>query len=176
MARNFCVCSGFLLCLTVATARGDEASKAAKVEEFIRVSRVEDNLRQTLALSMNQLKSGFLEKMMGVKLSPEQDKMLGEFQDKISKLLTEALDWDKLKPDYVRLYSEAYSESELDDLVTFYKSSTGQALAAKTPMLMSKSSEIVQQRMAAFAPEIQKLMADFMAQAARQTQVPEKKN
>jgi hypothetical protein len=136
---------------------------------------VEDNLRQTLAMSMNQMKSGFLQQMFGVKLSPEEDKMLGDLQDKMSKLLTEALAWDKLKPEYIKLYTEAYSESELDDLVTFYKSPTGQALATKTPALMAKSGEIVQQRMAAFAPQVQKLMADFMAQAAQQAQSPDKK-
>jgi hypothetical protein len=76
-----------------------------------------------------------------------------------------------MKPEYVRLYSEAYTEQQIDDMLTFYRSSTGQAMVAKTPDLMAKSSVIVQQRVMAARPEMQKLIQEF-TDRARSSEVP----
>jgi hypothetical protein len=48
-------------------------------------------------------------------------------------------------------------------------------MVAKSPALMAKGSEIVQQRLATAMPELQALMRDFKAQSAQTTHPPEKK-
>jgi hypothetical protein len=103
-----------------------------------------------------------MQQLMGVKLSAEQEKASAEFMDKATHLITDALAWEKLKPDYVKLFSDAYTESELDDILTFYRSPTGQAMVAKNPALMMKASGMVQEKMAAVVPELQKLVRDYM--------------
>ena len=152
------------LSFAVAPALADDASKAAKVEEFFRLSKMDDTLRQALALSANQIKSGMLQQMTGVKLSPEQEKSMGEFQDKVTTLVSGALSWEKLKPAYVKLYAEAYTEPQMDDIVAFYKSPTGQAMVANNSVLLPKASAIVQKQLAGAMPEIQKLIRDFAGQ------------
>jgi hypothetical protein len=147
-------------------AYGDEASKTAKVEEFFRLARMDETLRQSMALAADQVKSGMFQEIMGAKLTPAAQKNLNAFEDKVVGVISDALAWEKLKPAYVKLFVEAYSETELDDIIAFYKSPTGQSMVAKTPPLMTKSSEIVRQRMSEVGSEIQKLMRDFMAQAA----------
>jgi hypothetical protein len=112
---------------------------------------------------------------MGVKLPPDQETALGEFQDKVARIVSDALAWEKLKPAYVKLFTEAYSEAELDDIIAFYRSPTGQSMVAKAPSLMAKASEIAQQRLATVMPELQALTRDFGAQAAKTTQPAEKK-
>jgi hypothetical protein len=123
----------------------------------------------------SQVNSGALQAVMGVKLAPEQEKAVAELQDKVTRIVADALAWEKLKPAYVKLFAEAYSEVELDDILAFYKSPTGQSMVAKNPLLMTKASEIVQQRMAAAQPELEKLVRDLMVQTPQPTQPQETK-
>ena len=44
----------------------------------------------------------------------------------------------------------------------FYKTTIGQTMLAKMPLLMSKSMEISQRRMVGLMPEIQRQMAEVM--------------
>jgi uncharacterized protein len=163
MKRNSLLLPAILICVCVSAVRADEASKAAKVEEFLKVSHTEQTLSQGMAMMLSQAKSGMLQKMLNVTPTPEQTKANDELQDKLAAILTQALSWEKLKPAYVKLYASAYTEEELDGIVAFYKSPAGQALVTNTPAIMAKSSVIVQQQLASAMPEIQKLLKEVEA-------------
>ena len=175
MKRNPLFVASAILCLAASVAHADEASKTAKAEEFLRLSKMEEIRQRIMDLAMRQMKAGLVQQIMGVKLSPDQETALGEFEDKVARVMSDALAWEKLKPAYVRLYTEAYSEAELDDIIAFYRSPTGQSVVAKGPALMAKASEIAQQRLATVMPELQTLMRDFTSQAAQTERPPEKK-
>jgi hypothetical protein len=161
MRRNSLFLSGILIFAAVSAVHADEASKAAKVEEFFKVSHTEQMLTQGMAMMLNQAKSGLLQKMLDVTPTPEQTKAYNELQDQLAAILNRALSWEKLKPEYAKLYASAYTEEELDGIVAFYKSPPGQAMISKSPSIMTKANEIVQQQLASAMPEIQKLMKDF---------------
>jgi hypothetical protein len=146
----------------------DEASRTAKVEEFFRLTKMDELLRQSLTLATDQVKSGIIQQITGTKLPPEAQKGMSAFQDKVARVVTDALSWEKLKPAYLQLYVDAFSDGELDGIVAFYKSPAGQAMVAKTPALMQKASVVAQQRMAEAQPELQRLMKEFVAQAESQ--------
>jgi hypothetical protein len=50
------------LYLSASLANADDASKAAKVEEFFRLAKTDETIRRLLALSADQMKSGVLQK------------------------------------------------------------------------------------------------------------------
>lgn len=150
--------SAILLGASVSAVRADEASRTAKAEEFLRVSHTEEMLNQTMSAILNQTKSGMLQKMFGVTLTPEQAKQSEDLQAKLGAILTNALSWEKLKPIYVKLYADTYTEQEMDGIIAFYKSPAGEAMLAKTPLIMTKANDLVQQQMATAMPEIRKLM------------------
>ena len=62
MKRNSLLLSAILISVGVSTVRADEASKAAKVEEFLKVSHTEQTLTQGMAMMLNQAKSGMVQK------------------------------------------------------------------------------------------------------------------
>jgi hypothetical protein len=62
-----------------------------------------------------------------------------------------------MKPEYVRLYDEVYSDEEITGILAFYKSAAGQALIRKMPLLMTKSMEISQRHLSGLMPEIQRI-------------------
>jgi len=145
-------------------AYADDASKTAKVEELFRLTKIDQLLRQSLTLAAEQVKSGLIQQIMGVKLSPDMQKEVGAMQDKVAGIVSDAVAWDKLKPPYLKLYLDAYSEEELDGIVAFYKSPAGQAMVTKTPELMTKASDIVRQKIAEVQPDLAKIVSDFASQ------------
>jgi uncharacterized protein len=158
-----CLIPGLLFLAAIAPARADEASKKAKVEEFMKVTNLEQTMTESLNLVTKQVRSGFVEQVMGIKLPPERQKALDAAQDKIEALVLEALGWDAMKQEYGRLYGDAFSEEELDGMIAFYKSSAGKSMVSKTPALMARASEIAQDRMAAVIPQLQEMMRKFAA-------------
>jgi hypothetical protein len=79
-------------------------------------------------------------------------------------VLADGFGWNRLEPDYARLYEATYTEDEIDGILAFYKSPSGQAMVEKSPMLVKQSSALVQERMKAVMPQLQQLMKDFAAQ------------
>jgi uncharacterized protein len=163
MRRNSLFLSGILICVAVSAVRADEASKAAKVEEFFKVSHTEQTLTQAMAMMLSQAKSGMIQKLLDVTPTPERTKANDELQDKLAAILTRALSWEKLKPAYVKLYASTYTEEELDGILAFYKSPAGQALISNSPSIMAKANEIVQRQLASAMPEIQTLLKEVEA-------------
>ena len=62
----------------------------------------------------------------------------------------------------IPLYASTFSEKELQDLVNFYDSPTGQAMLTKMPVLMSKIAPMV----AELAPE---MLADMTKRVCAKT-------
>jgi uncharacterized protein len=163
----------FLLALLVCTgslARADDTAKLAKAEEYFKLAKMDQLMAQVMNQVIEQSKSGMLQQFMGVKVSPEDQQRLDEFTDKVEKIISGAMSWDKLEPQYAKLYANAYTEEQLDDIIAFYKSPTGQAMVEKNPTLIKKANAIVQQQMAEVSPEIQQLMQDFIADAVKRAQ------
>jgi len=71
------------------------------------------------------------------------------------------MSWEKMEPEYIKLFSEVYTEDELKAIVEFYKTPAGQSMLKKQPLLMQKSMVISQKQMQALMPEIQKMSQEF---------------
>ncbi len=75
--------------------------------------------------------------------------------DDYRKMIRENLGWESLKPEYIRIYRETFTEEELLDLTAFYESSTGRMLIQKTPLLEDKMGTVMDQRMKAMMERLQ---------------------
>ncbi len=158
-----------LLLATIPLARADEASKNAKIEEFLKAAKLEQLMGQMLTMAANQMKSAAVQQMTGTKLSEAQRQSSEEFQSKMMKIIGDALSWDAMKPIYVKLYADAYTEDEIDGILAFYKSPAGQAMVSKTPQLMAQANRVAMQRMATVQPELQKLVNEYKSRSTTPT-------
>ncbi len=86
-----------------------------------------------------------------------------KLQDRVFALLTSRLDWQKLKPQFVQVYSDTFTVEELSGMAAFYRSPGGHAFLEKMPSVLQKWSQVSQQQVGNVGPEIQKMMSDFMA-------------
>jgi uncharacterized protein len=88
--------------------------------------------------------------------TPEQRAKAQEFRNKMLDLLKTRISWEKMRPGYVKAYSETFSE-EIDGILAFYESPAGRAMQAKTPILMPKIMALAQAQASELMPEIQRI-------------------
>jgi hypothetical protein len=164
MTRSLFASGCLFLTLAVSNIFADDSTKAAKVEEFLKLAKIDDTQRQTVAQIRAQMQLGILQQLFGSKPLPtDKKKELDEFRTNLGNVISDALSWEKLKPDFVKIYMEAFSEPEIDGMLAFYKSPVGQAMVAKTPALTTKGSELSQQKLVGAEPAIDKVVRDLMA-------------
>jgi hypothetical protein len=148
-----------LAALALSPAYADEATRLAKADQVMRAAKTDELLRQSLDISMKQAREGML-RVYGASIPPERQKDIDALQDKLHALFMRTLTWEKLKPSFVKLYADAFTDEELDGLLAFHESPAGQAMITKLPGLMIKANQAVQQATADVMPEIRKLIMD----------------
>jgi uncharacterized protein len=124
------------------------------VEKLLVDARVEKLLDAMLASVDQSMRQSMVATMQGRQLSPEQQRVIDEAPAKFAQVLREEMTWDKMRPIYVQIYQESFTQEEVDGLIAFYESPAGVAFVEKMPVVMQKSMSIMQSRM---APMIEKI-------------------
>jgi uncharacterized protein len=143
-------------------AHGDSISKARKVREMLAALRLAETTNRLEQAQEAQIQTMSEQQLAGVTLDDDQQRAFDEFRQKLVDLIRASASWKAMEPDFVKLYSDAYSENELDGILAFYRTPAGRAMLAKTPELTKRSIAISQQRMAELTPKIQALLDKFM--------------
>jgi hypothetical protein len=159
------VLTGICLLLAVclgSPAHADSASKQMKVKELLVLMHLEEDSNRMLKAQEASIQTMSEQQLAGANPDPEQKKHYEVFRAQVLKLLRDALRWDAMEGDYVKLYVETYSESEVDGMLAFYRSPVGRAVVAKTPDLTQRSMFIAQTRIDAVKPKIQGLLDRLM--------------
>jgi hypothetical protein len=162
------------LLLAVPTfAYADEASKRVKIEDLIRVTKMDALLNQAMAQMSAQMKAMSEDQTpTRSSMTPAQQKLADDFDAKVQKIITDAVSWDKLKPVMIQSYADTYTEEELDGILAFYHSPAGQAMLAKNPQLMSHTVELVQKQMIDLQPQLEQATKDYVEQLKKQSSPP----
>jgi hypothetical protein len=145
-------------------AHADDASKRAKIEEMFTILKMDSMMKQMMAQGLAQGQQTVKAMMGDTPVTEADQKIIDGSLAKMVAAISDVISWEKLKPAYVDLYASAYSEEEVDGILTFYKSPVGQALLAKTPELITKSSVIVSGRMQELGPRMKEVMDDLQKQ------------
>ena len=124
--------------------------------------------------SINQL----LQLTKGKPLSAEEQAVLDRQQAKMTAIIKDELNWDKMKDLYIQVYRETFSQEEIDGLIAFYQTPVGQSFVSKQPELTKRTMAIMQQRMAPMMQKIQKMSEETALELkkakAETSPVPEK--
>ncbi|MBV9742586.1 MAG: DUF2059 domain-containing protein [Acidobacteriia bacterium] len=95
-----------------------------------------------------------------------------DFQSQLVALMAEALNPQKHKEQFLRLYDETFTTEEIQGILDFYKTPAGEAMLKKMPELTNRSVALGMQMMTSIMPEIQsrtKAWAEMMKQKYGQT-------
>ena len=153
----------FILC---SVANADQVSKRAITEELLKVTNVE----QTKKLLFGQMRTIMEQEFTKMGAPEDMRPILDKYTNKILKLVQDSI----RQEDYVSIYMQTFSEEELKALVAFYKSPVGQAYIKKMPILIQKSSEMMQKQMPQILKKV-KNITDEMIQEMK-TEMEKKKS
>lgn len=102
--------------------------------------------------------------LMREKTTPEQTAFVDSFLTKYKKIIRDELSWEKMMPSYIRIYRETFTEKELNDLIAFYESPTGKMFVKKTPVILEKTSSVMQQKMVSILSRMNAMLEERMKQ------------
>jgi uncharacterized protein len=92
------------------------------------------------------MKSSMDQAFKGQQMTPEARQIADSLAKKMIKNYQDELSWDKMKPLYVQVYRETFTQDEIDGLIVFYESPVGAAFVSKMPTVIQKSMSLAQQR------------------------------
>jgi len=132
-----------------------ELTKEAKIERLLTVVNADNMIDQMLdqikAMSASQLPPG---------TTPAQAAQAREIQNKVMDLVKARISWEKMRPQYVKLYAETFSDEEISGMLAFYGSPAGHAMLEKMPTLLTKIMQVAQGQIQDIMPEIQRIIRE----------------
>lgn len=158
-----------LLCLTVHAAPPSRSS----IERLLEVTQAE-KLSAAMASQVDQMmQAGMMQALAGKDLSGEQSQAAQKLMKSLSAEVRDAVSFEKTKDIYVQVYTETYTQEEVDGLIAFFSTPIGQSYIAKTPQLTQRTAALMQERMGSVMQKVQTSIADAMsdldAAAAKET-------
>lgn len=148
-----------LLCLmlTCSTAYSGEKEHRALAEELIKITdgdTVMEKMKAQVTMIFQQIAS-----QMNIQ---EADKpKLEKYSARFDAILKEEMSWEKVKTQYLDLYTSVFTEEEIKGLVDFYKSDLGKKFTAKMPELMQKNMNVARTYMQGVVPKLEELTEEM---------------
>jgi hypothetical protein len=141
-----------------------EAPSDASLKELLELSGskklvidMQARMKSTMNLSMDRA-------LAGQTLPPEKKEALEKTKAKTLAIISEEMNWDQMESLYLQVYRESFNQQEINDLITFYKSPTGQMFVEKMPVIMNKSMALMQQRMGPMMERIRSAQKESMSE------------
>ena len=160
-----------LLCgalLGSAPAQDTDSNTPATKEDVARYFEVVHS--RQLVDQMMGVMSKSIRQMMHEQYLKNKDKLPSDFEERATKHFDEMLKnmpWDDMMQAMMPAYQKHFSKEDIDSLVAFYSSPTGQKLLRELPGVMSDSMQAMMPVMEKYFESVQKQVNDELAQALK---------
>jgi hypothetical protein len=132
------------LALPHAVSLADDASHRQAAETLLTVIKTE----QDIQASADRLAENLL----------RQNPQLAQHNTTVKTFITKYMNWSTLKEDVINLYVQAFTEDELKQLTSFYRSPIGQKAADKMPELANAGTQLGLTRLRANREELDQMI------------------
>ena len=88
--------------------------------------------------------------------------MMDDLREAVGEWTEQVLSWENMGPPMIALYTETFTEDELDELIAFYKTPIGARSLEKLPELMQKGALIGQQLAANKQDQLQRAVVEVI--------------
>lgn len=105
---------------------------------------INDNIQQMLTMQMEQVPA------------------MKAAEIEVRSFFSKYMNYEAIKTDLIKMYMDEFTEKELKELNTFFKSPTGQKLASKQTTLTMRSAQIGQEKIQPHLPELQRIIQEKM--------------
>jgi uncharacterized protein len=149
---------GFALALSLWTSGAAFANDAPPSDESIRqmftLARSEETMNGMKPQLDAMIAASMKEVSHGKEITPERQAILDRMRDKIVAAYNETFGFESMQLILIRVYQATYTQDEVDGLIAFYKTTAGQALINKSPLLMQN---LMGEMQAAMRPVMQRI-------------------
>ena len=141
----------FFNSLLVITALGlpvyAEPPSAQSVNTLLTVTKAEALVDSVLASTGQLMRKSLMDAFSDQKLTAPQQRVVDDAPAKFAQIMREEMSWEKVRPLQMQIYTESFTQEEIDGLITFYKSPAGVAFVNKMPLVAQKSVSLLQSLM-----------------------------
>ena len=120
----------FLVIFAAAVDSHADADLRQEAEKLL--SKMDVNIRVALQQSSNQM----------LEMQMNQSPSLAPYKDVMTRFFERYMSYESLKPEMVRMYTEAYTLGELKEINAFYSSKVGKKTLELMPRLVARSGQI----------------------------------
>jgi uncharacterized protein len=143
-----------------AAAQGVDDARIDRLLEVTRARQLIDSMLPQVEASQQQM---FEQIVAGRNVDASGQAAMERIRERSNAALRQVLAWDNLEPIYRDLYRETFSAEDVDAMLAFYDSPTGQRVLDKMPLLMEKTM-VAMQRIV--VPLLQQLEQDIRAETS----------
>ncbi|MEX5354291.1 DUF2059 domain-containing protein [Pseudomonas juntendi] len=160
--RALCAAAAVTLAFASGQVLAATASHNAAAEKFLTLANA-DKLGTPVYMQVQQM---FAQRFAQTKAPTSKQAVLESYQAKANAALDNAIGWNKIKPDMVKLYTDTFTEAELKDLVKFYESPLGRKVMREMPKVTQQSAQMTQAKLEPAVPVVNKLLDDMTKELA----------
>jgi uncharacterized protein len=159
-----------IFCATAHAA--DTKTSEQSIKELLRVMETRKLLDSTMGQVDSIMKASMQQAFKGQIITPKQQKLIDDMQNKIIAILKQEMNWEMLEPLCAQIYRDSFTQQEVDGMLAFYKSPSGKAVIKKMPLVMQNTLTAMQERMRPIVQKMRKMeeeaIAEMKADAAKE--------
>jgi hypothetical protein len=148
--KKILVALALVFAFTVSAQNNKEADNLDELFELMDM----DSMVETM---YDQMQSIYNEVEKDVDISPEELAINQKYREQMTNIMKKEMSWQAMKVDLKQIYLQNFTESEIADMLIFYKSPTGQSVLRTMPVVMQESMKLGQAMAQKALPKIQAL-------------------
>lgn len=153
-----------LVLLTPPVLAADSRPSEESIAQLLAVTEVRKLVDGMVGQFDGMVKNGVQQSLKGHPITPDQQQIIDDMQARMIALLKEEMDWGRLEALYIRIYRDSFTQEEVNGMIAFYKTPTGQAVIRKMPVVMQLSMTEMQQRMGPLVEKLRKMEQETLAE------------
>ena len=91
-------------------------------------------------MGMQEMMDQSVSQMLDIQLQQQPD--LAPFKGVMIEFFNENMSYESIKPELIKIYSEAFTASELEEIIAFYSTDVGQKSIQKMPALTAQGAQL----------------------------------
>ncbi len=96
------------------------------VDAMLTATRAEKVLDSMFTIFDQSIRQGMAASLQGQTLNAEQQRLLDAMPGQLAQAFREEMTWARLRPIYVRVYQETFTQEEVNAITAFYKTPAAQ--------------------------------------------------
>ena len=141
----------------------DTPPSDASIKQLLQVSHVRALVDSMMGQMDGIMKNAMAQATQGRQVTPEVQKEIEQVESDVKTQMKDVLDWSKLEPMYIRIYQKSLNQQEIDGMIAFYKTPTGQAVLNKMPLVLQNTMSEVQQMLQPMMQHLQQKQHEIAA-------------